>query len=199
MKLLEGRRRVAAVLILPLLGLGAVAGAVVIVADSDVRPLSKADSWRDGLWEGFESRGEEPPYALIEIAYDRAAAERAWAENVPPGLPERSGRPDADGRYGELDDVDFSRQAVVVWSSGQSGTCPGWLADVRTVDGVVQVTTDQRGSACTDDYRTYRMVLAVSRDRLPEQGELPTTEVLVDGRDLHWGSQVRAYPPTSAS
>lgn len=143
-------------------------------------PLAKADGWRDDLRprsSGFASR---PSGSFLEIAYDREAAERAWRENVPGGLPPREGMPEDPGLYGELSDVDFERQAVVVWSSGESGTCPGWLADVNTRGGRVEVeeriaqeVTWVGDYGCTDDRRTYRMVLAVPRDKLPSRGDLP--------------------------
>lgn len=49
--------------------------------DGPVRPLAKAEEWRAGL------DGLGDAVALVEIAYDRAAAERAWAANVPGDLP----------------------------------------------------------------------------------------------------------------
>jgi hypothetical protein len=159
---------------------------------SAVQPLAKADGWRDGLVDHFD--GNEP-FGLVEIAYDRATAERAWADNVPEALPERSARPEDPGRYGGLDDIDFASHALVVWSSGQSGSCPEWLADVRTRDdGGIEVRTRQRGGACTDDYNRYRMVLAVSLSRLPGVEALPTSDVVVDGHTSGWQSLAVPYP-----
>lgn len=158
-----------------------------------VRPLAKADGWRQGLMDSLDG---EHPYALVEVAFDRATADRAWAANVPSDLAEGTGAPAEPGRYGNLDEVDFDTQAVVVWSSGQSGSCPGWLADVDTDgEGTVSVTTGQTpADACTDDYNAYRMVLAVDLDRLPDPTWLPVTDVVVDGRTVGAVSLVRAYP-----
>lgn len=153
-----------------------------------VQPLAKTDDWRPGL-----------PYDLgfgvVEIAYDRETADRAWQENVPGDLPERDGQPAEPGRYGDLGSVDFDTHAIVVWSSGQSGSCPGWLADIRTgADGTVELETGGDMGACTADYHAYRMLLAVERDRLPGPDKLPVTTVIVDGRSSGAGSLVAAYP-----
>lgn len=154
-----------------------------------IQPLAKADGWRDGLTDSAMN-----PFGLVEIAYDSATAEVVWQENVPDGLPERDGRPTEPGRYGSLESVDFGTHAVVVWSSGQSGSCPGWLADIRTdADGTVEIETGDDGSTCTADYRPYRLVLAVALDRLPERDQLPASSVTVDGRTGGAGS-VDAYP-----
>lgn len=156
-----------------------------------VQPLAKADGWRAGLTGDLG-------FAVVEVAYDSDGAERAWRENVPGDLPERDGQPAEPGRYGDFGSVDFDTHAIVVWSSGQSGSCPGWLADIRTgADGTVEVETgvDMRGGdACTDDYHPYRMVLAVERERLPDPEQLPATAVTVDGRSSGAGSLVAAYP-----
>lgn len=155
-----------------------------------IQPLAKADGWRDGLAESSFNL-----FGLVEVAYDRGTAELAWQENVPDGLPEQDGRPTEPGRYGNLESVDFGTHAVVVWSSGQSGSCPGWLADIRTnPDGAVELETDQDGSTCTDDYNAYRMVYAVALDRLPEPEQLPVSTVIVDGRSGGASSLIDAYP-----
>ncbi|QBI21303.1 hypothetical protein ER308_18155 [Egibacter rhizosphaerae] len=137
--------------------------------DGPVRPLAKVEGWRDGLDPHAD------PFALLEVAWDRETAETAWANNVPDDL--EAGAPDEGepGRYDDLDAVDFDDEALLVWSSGESGSCPGWLADVATDgDGDLEVTRDSFGAgACTDDYNPYRMVLAVDRDRLPDPEALP--------------------------
>jgi hypothetical protein len=144
-------------------------------------PLAKAAGWRDGFGEADNVNG------VIEIAFDADTAERAWRDNVPADLPEGDGVPAEPAIYHQLDWVDFEEQAVVVWSSGESGTCPAWLADVDTgADGRVEVEVsdtaqlaEARGGApvmCTMDYRPYRMVLAVDRDRLPDPDDLPYVE-----------------------
>ena len=150
-----------------------------------VVPLAKADGWRDDL-------DIDAYHALIEIAYERDTAERAWTDNVPAELPQRAGLPARVGVYATLNEVDFARQAVVVWTAGQSGSCPQWLADLRTrADGTVRLDTAAAGGGvCTDDYNPYRMLLAVDRDRLPDPAALPTTS----GEDIP-DALVRAYPP----
>lgn len=154
-------------------------GGMEIMAEG-MAPLAKADGWRDDLRPNSSGFASRPSGSFLEIAHDREAAERAWSENVPSGLPPREGMPEDPGLYGELSDVDFEWQAVVVWSSGESGTCPGWLADVNTRKGRVEVeeriaqeVTWVGDYGCTDDRRTYRMVLAVPRDKLPSRGDLP--------------------------
>jgi hypothetical protein len=153
--------------------------------------LAKADGWRDGL------RPEGTPheyFAVLEIAYDATTAQAAWEDSVPGDLPERDGEPREPGRYGSLDAVDFAEQVLVVYSSGESGSCPGWLADVSTTNGTVQLTSGAYvpDEACTDDYNAYRLVLAVDRDRLPVAAELPTEQARFDGGGVD--VLVAAYP-----
>jgi hypothetical protein len=52
----------------------------------------------------------------------------------------------------------------------------------------------ERVYECTADYRPYRLVLAVDRDRLPPISELPTTRVLFNGEQLGGGGLVTTYP-----
>jgi hypothetical protein len=141
-----------------------------------VTTLVKAEGWRDDLMPGLGD-----PYAILEVAFDRETAERAWGDNVPADLPEQTGDPADPGIYGSLDDVDFDRQVVAVWSSGESGTCPAWLDDVRVLDdGAVAFTLGSAappGTACTMDYRPYRMVLALDRDAAPSPDDLPAEDV----------------------
>ncbi|MFS8478777.1 MAG: hypothetical protein FWJ93_07400 [Micromonosporaceae bacterium] len=162
-------------------------------AGTGVRVLAKADGWRPGLLEAPDGDW----YVLVEIAFDEETAARAWRENRPADEVPRSGSPIHPGIYGEPTDIDFTTEVLVVFSSGQSGTCPGWLAGID-VDGsgAVQVTTGTFAASrgCTDDYRPYRMVLAVGRDLVPAEHDLPTDDVLVDGRVLDAGSLVRQYP-----
>lgn len=152
--------------------------------DEGLVPLAKATRWRDEL------QGTTDAFAVIEIAYDRKTAERSWQDNVPDDLERRDDEQPAEpGLYGDLDDIDFDRQAVIVWSSGESGSCPGWLADIDTRDGTVHVERDATQQECTDDYNPYRMVLAVDRDRLPESSDLPHERIegVPDG-------EIRRYP-----
>jgi hypothetical protein len=146
-----------------------------VAAGDPVWPLAKAEGWRDDLDPASVS------FEVVEIAYDRQTAERAWRENVPEGLRRESGAPDRPELYGSLDEVDFDAQVVVVWSSGQSGSCPGWLADLRTDSaGTLHLERDRAGGRyrdCTDDYNPYRMVLAVDRERVPAPEDLPTEDV----------------------
>lgn len=138
--------------------------------DGPVVPLAKVDEVRPSR------RGRDtqwPGSALVEIAFDASTAERAWAENVPPGLPDRDGAPAQPGIYRRLHEVDFATQTVIVWSASQSRSCPGWLADLDTERHVVALHPEHLGPVCDDDGGTYRMLLAVDRDRLPEPGDLP--------------------------
>jgi hypothetical protein len=100
--------------------------------DTGVQVLAKADEWRALL--GF--------HGVVEVAYDEVTAAQAWAENVPADLVRRTGDPALPGLYGDLADIDFDREALVVYSSGQSGTCPEWLTGIElTEQGTVQLTT----------------------------------------------------------
>jgi hypothetical protein len=153
-----------------------------------ILPLRKASGWRTEL----EPIGS--PFAVVEIAPDRATAELAWRENVPDTLTVREGVPDTPGVYGDLSEIDFERSAVVVWSSGESGTCPEWVIDlITTQDGTVEVEHDRTSGTgvCTTDYRGYRLLFAVSRARLPDLETLPSERVagIPDGI-------VTVYPPT---
>lgn len=134
-----------------------------------VIPLMKAEGFRSDLVGQF--------WSLLEVAYDRATAERAWQASVRPGLEARSGEPLEPGLYGDLDSVDFRTHAVAVWSAGESGWCPGWLGDIRTTGRRVKVTVAEHmpGDGCTDDYNAYTMVVAIERARLPEKADLPIT------------------------
>ena len=159
------------------------------IADG-ITVLAKADGWSPSL--AAERFGAY--FAVLEIAPGQEAAGAAWAEAVPAGLPEASGDPREAGRYGSLDDVDFAEQALVVFSGGQSGACPGWLGDVSVEDG--QVLLEERrytaGDGCTDDYNPYRLVLAVDREKLPAADLLPTEDVVFDGQEV--AGLVTAYP-----
>lgn len=148
--------------------------------------LAKDSGWRDG----FEDDGAAP-FATLEVAYDRETAEVAWDENVDDTTPRDDELPADPGLYGDLDDVDFEEQVLVVWSSGQSGSCPAWLADVDTTDGIVQVEIGQLGNACDADYNPYRLVVAVDRQLLPEPDAIDSSQldVVADG-------EIRAYPIT---
>ena len=168
-----------------------------------VHVLAKADGWRAPLRSLFGSL-----YGVVEVAYDEVTAARAWAENVPADLVRRSGHPTLTVLYGDLADIDFDREVLVVYSSGQSGTCPGWLTGIEVIDrgrelGTVQLTTTFTTATpptvpgileCTMDYRPYRLVLLVDRDRLPPISALPTTRVLFNGEQLGGGGLVTTYP-----
>jgi hypothetical protein len=184
------RARVAAALLaLAALAAAAYVGLQLLQRD-DVAPLARADGWRDGLDGPFPG-----PAAVLELAYDRETAERAWRENVPDDLPRRTGDPDEPGIYRSLDAVDFDRDVVAVWSAGGSSSCPPWLAHVEMdASGTVRLETDDAAgdAACTDDYSPYRMLLAVGRDLLPAPDALPTEDVEADG--LPPGILVTGYP-----
>lgn len=140
--------------------------------------------------------GEPTPLRLID---DRDTAERAWADTVPDELPSRDDPlPAEPGRYGDLADVDFDRELVLVWSDGQSGTCPGWIVDVRVEDGRLAVEGEASGGPnCTHDYVSYRLLLAVDRDRLPPVDDLlgmPIRQVYAHGYGDESREVVRPYP-----
>ena len=137
--------------------------------EGPVRPLAKADGWRTAL------EGRTDAFAILEIAWDPDTATQAWDDNVPADLEDAEPDGGTAGRYRELETVDFDEEALVVWTSGESGSCPGWLADVEAAGGGdVAVGRDSASvGVCTDDYNPYRMVVAVDRRRLPEPDDLP--------------------------
>lgn len=147
--------------------------------------LAKDDGWRtdDDLGSMSET---------LEIAYDRDTAERAWDENVGDLTPRDGELPAEPGIYGDLDDVDFDRQVLVVWTSGESGTCPAWMTDLDTVDGTIEVSGSALGGPfCTADNQPFRLLVAVDRDRLPDVADVASTRL--GGHD----GDVRLYPDSS--
>jgi hypothetical protein len=151
-------------------------------ADDGVVVLAKADGWRDGLQEAAGH-----PYILMEVATSPGSAEQAWSDNVPMTLTKGDGDPAHPGVYETLEAVDLDQQAVVVFSSGQSGTCPVWVRSVSTTGGRVEVvlaSTAGEGQACTDDFQPYRLVLAVDLHRLPSPDELPVDAIDVPSENL---------------
>lgn len=160
-----------------------------------VTVLARLDDWRRALTEDPDGTGIGPP-VVVEVAYDDATARAAWAGNVPDGLPERSGNPEEVGVYGALEDIDFTDQVVVVYSSAQSGSCPGWLVDASFVDGRLEVAeTDSipaGSNGCNDSRVPYRLVLAVDRDKMPGEADLPIHALRIDERDT--AGLVTTYP-----
>lgn len=140
-----------------------------------------------------------PPhtFSVLEVAYDTQAAQQMWEQNVPADLPERSGSPSDPGRYGDLTGVDFDQQAVALWSSGQSGSCPGWASDIALHDGDVVVTEDDDsgpGGACTADYNAYRVLVVVDRSDLPTPEAVTTTRIRIADTDIGFRILLAAYP-----
>jgi hypothetical protein len=136
--------------------------------------LAKADGWRQGL--DATSIPGDAGFAVLELAYDDEAATALWDAAVPTGLPAASGDPDDAGLYGALDDVDLADHVVGLWSSGQSGSCPGQLASAEADGGtvrLVEVQDLQGGNGCTDDYRPYSQVVVLNRYQVPPQDALP--------------------------
>lgn len=158
-------------------GLVALAGCAAPESAGSAAVLAKADGWRASATPGDS-------FAVLEVAYDRATAEALWDENVGADLPARDGAPLEPGVYGDLTDVDLDEQVLALYSSGQSGSCPGWVEDVSTSgDGTVEVSTVQDlrgGDGCTDDYNPYRVVLALDREDVPSADALGTARLLID-------------------
>ena len=183
------------VMLLLLAGVGCGQGTPAGQGDPEgtVEVLAKADGWRDGLQEAADHT-----YAVIEIAREPDVAQRAWEDNVPAELPEAEGRAAAPGVHAALDSVDLTDRAVVVYSSGESGTCPTWVEDLDTVEGRLEVrlgSAADEGQPCTDDFRPYRLVLAVDRDALPAPDDLPVEQVDVPSENLtDVAARVEAYP-----
>ncbi|MBF5083081.1 hypothetical protein [Quadrisphaera sp. INWT6] len=162
-------------------------------ATADVRTLAKIDGWRADL--------ATPPqvFSALEVAYDPETAQRMWQENVPPGLPARGGDPTRFGLYGDLADVDFGGQAVALWSGGQSGSCPGWLSQVRRAETSHVVVTEELdsgiGNACSRDRNVYRTVVVIERDQLPSESSLASAHATDDDPECPAEVLLAAYPP----
>lgn len=137
-------------------------------------------------------------FSALEVAYDAETARRMWQENVPPGLPARGGDPTRPGVYGDLADVDFGEQAVAVWSGGQSGSCPGWLAQVRLAEATRVVVTEDldsgTGNACSSDRNVYRTVVVIERDQLPSEQSLASAHATDDDPEHPAEVFLAAYP-----
>lgn len=140
-----------------------------------VTVLARIDGWLEQSVE----------FVQVEIAPDEAAARAAWDEHVGDELPEGTGDPVVAGVYADIDAVDFEQQALVVFSSGGSGSCPPWVTDLVTEGERLEVTLDrQAATACTDDFNPYRLLLAVDRDRLPAPEGPPITRIDVPSENL---------------
>lgn len=155
--------------------------------------LAKADGWRDGL---AQATGD--PYALIEIV-DPTDSRQAWHDKVPADLPTATGDPADPGVYRPLAaDVDLERYTLVVYSSGQSSSCPAWVDDLSFTEGRIEVilaTTAGPGEPCTDDFQPYRLVLAVDPGVLPSRAELPVERIdVVSDNLIDVAGRAVAYP-----
>jgi hypothetical protein len=144
-------------------------------ADAPPRTLAKVEGWN-------EDRSSPTAAGGLEIAYDEEVARLMWSENVPDGLPTKSGDPAEPGIYGSLDDVDFDTQVVAQFSAGESGSCPRWLSDVTTEGQTVKVVTspDEVGP-CTADFNPYRQIVALDRDDVPSAEDVGGVELVIDG------------------
>ncbi len=99
-------------------------------------------------------------------------------------LPRQDGEPLQTGRYADFEgSSDLAPgEVLVLWYSGQSGSCPSYLHGLRvTAEGDVDVQQSDRGRrACTDDYNPYRQLVVVSEEAVPAPSELPMT---LEGED----------------
>lgn len=155
-----------------------------------VQTLAKVGGWRDGFDPADAS-------TILEIAYDEATAQLLWDENVPGTLPTGTAPAFDPAVYGSIEGVDFTRQVVALYSSGESGSCPSLVSDVATAGADVSITTTARGTACTDDYRTFSAVLVLDAADLPPQDRLDGASATV--RDLDSAVEVVATVSTYAS
>ena len=145
-------------------------------ADNGAAPstLAKVDGWRQGLDRA--AIPGEAGFAVLELAYDEAGARALWSAAVPEGLSATSGTPTSFGIYGVVEDVNLADHVVGLWSSGQSGSCPGWLGSVdsdRETVTLVQVEDPQGSDLCTDDYNAYSQIVVLNRDQVPPSETLP--------------------------
>ena len=158
--------------------------------DDSITVLARLDGWGQRLSTDETVQAD----LVVEIAYDEAAARAVWDESAPDRLPQRSGEPRQEGRYGSLDDLQLDRQALVVYSSGQSGSCPGWPVHL-SLDGrvlVVEETEYVEGDGCNESFSPYRVLLAVDRDVLPAVDALPLRTARSGDREFD--ALVTAYP-----
>lgn len=170
-------------------GLGLLVGCGDGQATGGVAVLAKTGI---GLEEADGALGD-PMQPGLRVAVDRATADTLWdaleADNL-----EAVSDPAERGRHGQLGDVDFDGQAVVLWRGGESGSCPERLDGIATQDdGVVEVTLSRSllAVACTDDYRPYAVLAAADRQALPEA--LPAR-----GRAVGPGDQHTTFPVVDA-
>lgn len=143
-----------------------------------VRPLAKVAGHDVGgpVHDRNGPVNDRVDFAELAVAFDADAGAQLWDAAVPADLPHASDVTDA-GRHGNPDSVDWDQQALALWRSGQSGSCPETLVDVAVADnGTVEVAIDRDtgpGLGCQEDYNPYRMVLAIDRDHLPATDALP--------------------------
>ena len=157
-----------------------------------VDALAKVQGWRD------DGSSTASPVAVIEIAPDRQTAEAMWNDTVPTDLPTTDAVPHDPGVYGDLDDVDFDHQVVVLISSGESSSCPMWISTIATGDDdTIAARTQRSGNTCTADFSYYREIVAVDRDALPPTDELADATVTVDGGWSAAAQGARLYEPST--
>lgn len=76
----------------------------------------------------------------------------------------------------EQREADLAGHVVGLWSSGQSGSCPGWLGSVEVDEETVKlvdVADLQGGGGCTDDFNPYSQVVVLDRAPVPPREALP--------------------------
>lgn len=162
------------------LALGCSSGGAAV--DGTIEPLARvtsvdlpveASEFEDG------AAADRPENQVLEIAFDRERAEALWQNHVPEGLPAGNGDDLAvSAQFGDLDDVDFDRQVVVLWWASQSGGCGEELTRTNVADGgTVELDVAVEGGGCADLRNTYHQVAAVSRSAVPEPQDLPTADV----------------------
>ena len=131
------------------------------------------------------------PDVTLELAFDHDTAELLWGKHVPDDLPRRRGEPYRAGIHGDIDRVDFDNQAIALWWGGEA-TCPQSVTDVQLSGrSTVELHTTEEEPTCADMEVSFRMVLAIDRDRLPNVSQLPGNLVVVtDGNRRHAGQVV---------
>lgn len=131
------------------------------IEEGGVFVLTKESEWRE---DPPRSLVEEEYMRLLEIAYDVDTGQRLWDDNGP----QSTDTNDAGGS--ELPyEIDYSSQALVVWSAGESGSCPETLEGITTSESGVVVNLSQPGpeESCTEDFNRYRVVAVVNLDSVP--------------------------------
>lgn len=136
------------------------------------------------------------PSALLQLVPEELV-ETVLVDLGASDLPPARGVPVDPGVYADVGSVDHAREVLVVWSSGQSGSCGERLRGLRVAQAsgtLVDLAgpATAAGQACTADYRAYRQLVVLRREDFVDPAHLPL--VLTGGEGLPDGLVVTVYP-----